>query len=256
MLFEGAKAEQIKSDYDRDGYVRLSGFLSPDELHQLLTNLDRYVENVVPGLPNTEVFYEDKAHSNTLKQLIRMCEHDPFFRGMMDDSDFTRLAELLLGRNTASRNMQFFNKPPKIGLPTPPHQDGYYWMINPCEGLTMWLALEEVDEENGCVRYATGSHLKGMRAHNRTNTLGFSQGITDFPSTDDKANEVVMTARPGDLLVHDAKTVHWADANTSDARTRKAMGLVYFSDRAVADKEAQAAYQKKLTEDMEKAGKI
>ncbi len=256
MLFESTKAEQIKSDYDRDGYVRLPGFLSPDELNKLLTNLNRYIEDVVPGLPNTEVFYEDKTHSNTLKQLIRMCEHDPFFRGMMDDSDFTRLAELLLDRDTSSRNMQFFNKPPKIGLPTPPHQDGYYWMINPCEGLTMWLALEEVDEENGCVRYATGSHLGGMRTHSRTNTLGFSQGITDFPSTDDKANEVVMTARPGDLLVHDAKTVHWADGNTSDARTRKAMGLVYFSDRAVADTEAQAAYQKKLTEDMEKAGKI
>ena len=52
MLFEGTKAEQIKNDYDRDGYVRLPGFLSPDKLKELLTNLDRYVENVVPGLPN------------------------------------------------------------------------------------------------------------------------------------------------------------------------------------------------------------
>jgi phytanoyl-CoA hydroxylase len=256
MLFEGNQAARIKADYDRDGYVRLPGFLKPDELKILVANLDRYVEEVVPGLANTEVFYEDKAQSNSLKQLIRMCEHDAFFRDMMDNSDFTRLAELLLGRKTSSRNMQFFNKPPKIGLPTPPHQDGWYWRIEPCEGLTMWLALEEVDEENGCVRYATGSHLKGMRTHSRTNTLGFSQGITDFPGAVDKANEVVMTAQPGDLLVHDAKTVHWADGNTSEARTRKAMGLVYFSDRAVADTVAQAAYQKKLTEDMEKAGKI
>ena len=38
MLFEGTKAEQIKNDYDRDGYVRLPGFLNPDELKELLTN--------------------------------------------------------------------------------------------------------------------------------------------------------------------------------------------------------------------------
>lgn len=256
MLFEGKQAARIKADYDRDGYVRLPGFLSPDELKDLLTNLDRYVKEVVPGLENTEVFYEDKSESNTLKQLIRISEHDDWFRRMMDDSDFTRLAEVLLGRKTSSRNMQFFNKPPKIGLATPPHQDGWYWRIEPCEGLTMWLALEEVDEGNGCVRYATGSHQNGFRPHGRTETLGFSQGITDFPTPEDLANEVVMNARPGDLLVHDAKTVHWADANTSENRSRQAMGLVFFSDRAQVDQAAQDAYQQKLKEDLEEAGKI
>ena len=56
--------------------------------------------------------------------------------------------------------------------------------------------------------------------------------------------------------MHEAKTVHWADANTSETRDRKAMGLVYLSDRAREDKEAQAAYQQKLKEDLEVAGKI
>ena len=65
-----------------------------------------------------------------------------------------------------------------------------------------------------------------------------------------------MRAQPGDLRVHEAKTVHWADANTSETRDRKAMGLVYLSDRAREDKEAQAAYQQKLKEDLEVAGKI
>ncbi|MEZ5276520.1 MAG: phytanoyl-CoA dioxygenase family protein [Opitutaceae bacterium] len=256
MLIPNNAAAQIKKDYDRDGYIHLPGFLNADEVRELLANLDRFVREVVPGLPKTDVFYEDKSQSTTLKQLIRINQHDGWFGRMMDDSDFTRLAELLLGRKTASRNMQYFNKPPRIGLATPPHQDGYYWMIDPCEGLTMWLALEEVDEENGCVRYARGSHLRGMRPHSRTQTLGFSQGISDFPNADDRASEVVTRARPGDLLVHDARTVHWADANTSASRTRKAMGLVYFSDRAKVDAEASAAYQKKLAEELEKAGKI
>jgi ectoine hydroxylase-related dioxygenase (phytanoyl-CoA dioxygenase family) len=49
--------------------------------------------------------------------------------------------------------MQYFNKPPSVGQPTPPHQDGYYFMLDPCEAVTMWFALDEVDEENGRMRY-------------------------------------------------------------------------------------------------------
>jgi phytanoyl-CoA hydroxylase len=194
MIFEETEAAQIKSDYDRDGYVRLPGFLDPTSLNDLLKNLDRYIAEVVPSLPNSDVYYEAKDRSNAIRQLIRMSKHDDYFARLMHDSEFTRLAELLLGRNTASRNMQFFNKPAKIGAATPPHQDGHYWMIDPCEGLTMWLALEPVDEENGCVRYTTGSHRKGFRPHGRTDTLEFSQGITDFPNEDDRTNEVVMRA--------------------------------------------------------------
>jgi phytanoyl-CoA hydroxylase len=35
-------------------------------------------------------------------------------------------------------------------------------MLDPCEALTMWLVLEKVDEENGCVRYVRGSHKHGI----------------------------------------------------------------------------------------------
>ena len=44
-------------------------------------------------------------------------------------------------------NLQYFNKSPGANKPTPPHQDGYYFMITPCEAVTMWLALDEVDDE-------------------------------------------------------------------------------------------------------------
>lgn len=49
-------------------------------------------------------------------------------------------------------------KPPRIGKGTPPHQDGYYFMLEPNEAVTMWMALEDVNEENGCVRYVKESH--------------------------------------------------------------------------------------------------
>lgn len=256
MKFTPKQAQQLNEDFNRHGFVAVRGFLDADALEELLQNLQRYIQEKVPQLPRADVFYEEKGDQNTLKQLIRMSRHDSYFRALIDEGDFRELAEILLGRPAVSQNMQYFNKPAKIGAPTPPHQDGYYWMITPCEGCTMWLALETVDEANGCVRYARGSHKAGMRRHGRTQTLGFSQGIVDFPSEADRAHEVVMRAQPGDLLVHHAQTIHWADGNTSEDRSRKAMGLIYYSDRAKEDGEAREAYKKELEASLEKTGKI
>lgn len=154
------------------------------------------------------------------------------------------------------RNMQYFNKPPGIGQPTPPHQDGYYFMLEPCEAVTMWFALDDVDEENGCVRYVRGSHRRGMREHARTQTLGFSQGIVDYPTDTDRECEITFPAKPGDLLVHDAMTIHRADGNRSATRSRRALGFIYYSERAREDADAHAAYQRNLAEDMKAVGKI
>ena len=129
-------------------------------------------------------------------------------------------------------------------------------MLEPCEAVTMWLALEEVDNENGCVHYARGSHLGGMLAHGRTTTLGFSQGLAEPEQFVDSAEDVAMHAQPGDLLAHHALTVHWASGNNSLTRSRQALGLVYFSANAKEDVAAREAYRVKLAEDMAKAGKI
>lgn len=125
----------------------------------------RFIDKVVPTMPPERVFYEDKGDRSTLKQLQQLGTHDPWFREQFEAGPFRRLAEQLLGGPVVPKNLQYFNKPPGVGKPTPPHQDGYYFKIEPCEALTMWLALEPVDEETGCVRYLPGSHRAGMRPH-------------------------------------------------------------------------------------------
>jgi len=69
--------------------------------------------------------------------------------------------------------MEMFGKAPLVGDVTQPHQDGNYWMLIPNEGLTIWLALDVVEEENGCLRYIPGSQRKPMRKHAVGDTFGF-----------------------------------------------------------------------------------
>ncbi len=237
--------QDLKQRFDDDGYVALPGFLAPEEIAELHCELDRYVAEIAPRLPASEVFYEVKGRAETLKQLQRMFAYDEWFHRLFFSDRFVGLAEFLLGGAVVGKNLQWFNKPPGVGQPTPPHQDGFYFMLEPNEAVTMWLALDVVDETNGCVRYVPGSHRHGLRAHARTDTLGFSQGIPDYGAAD-RQRETAMIAQPGDLLVHHALTIHRADGNTSD-RPRRALGFIYYASAAREDAARQAAYQQSLT---------
>ena len=243
--------------FGADGFVQLSGFFSPSEVAAVLANVARYIREVVPAAPATDVFYEDKARPETLKQLIRLHEHDAYFRRLLEEGPLRDTAARLLGEAVRPVNQQVFIKPPGgDSRPTPPHQDGYYFHLEPCIATTLWLALDDVDAENGCMRYVRGSHRRGVRPHRRTTTLGFSQGVSDFGAPEDLANEVACTARAGDLIAHHAMTIHRADANRAPDRPRRALGLIYYGVSARESREEHDAYQRKLAAEMKQAGRI
>jgi len=251
-----SESKQVLTSFEQSGYVALRNFLNADEVFQAQQTIKNFIQNNVSALPREQVFYEIMDQPDTLKQIQKLFSHHSYFHSLMFGSKFEALAELLLNGPVVGKNMQYFNKPPQIGKATPPHQDGYYFMLKPCEAVTMWLALEDVDEENGCVRYVHGSHLRGMRTHGRTQTLGFSQGVIDYGTAEDLANEVAFPALAGDLLVHNAMTIHRADGNRSQNRTRQALGFIYYSERAQVDEQAHAAYQRHLADEMKQTGKL
>ncbi len=245
-----------RSVFDRDGFVAIPGFLDVDELAELHRELDRFMRDVLPMLPREQVYYEDRDDLTTLKQVQHLAEHDAYFQQLAYEGAPRRLAEQLLDEDVVPRNMQYFNKPPGVGQPTPPHQDGHYFMLKPCRALTMWLAIDDVDEINGCIRYVRGSHRQPMRTHGRTPTLGFSQGITDYGEPNDLEHEVAIDAQPGDLLAHHAMTIHRADGNRSTDRHRRALGFIYYAVSAKEDTAQHAAYQRQLARDLETSQKI
>lgn len=246
--------DQLRN-FHKDGYVALRSFLSHDEVLDLNSHVQRFISDCTPTMPREHVFYENLSDPQSLKQLQRMFEYDDYFHQLMFGSRFEALAAELLQHDVRGVNMQYFNKPPGIGQPTPAHQDGYYFMLEPNEAVTMWLALEDVDEETGCVRYIPGSHQRGMRAHGQTNTLGFSQGIQDFGTPDDQARELAFPAKPGDLLVHHALTIHRADGNRSATRTRRALGFIYYST-AAKESETKQQRQQDLEDRLRREGKV
>ena len=229
-----------KQQYDELGFVVLRNFLKEAALEELRSNLDRYIRDVVPTLADSAAFYQDRSRPETLKQMQHMSV-DPFFRDYPKNPHWTELAEALIGESATSDQPEWFNKPPGTRHITPPHQDNYYFCLAPANVLTIWLALDPVDTENGCLRYVEGSHTRGFRPHARSQVLGFSQGITDF-SADDFNREVPILLQPGDAVAHHGMTIHRADANISATRHRRSFALVFRGVSAKRDETAYARY--------------
>lgn len=242
--------QKIKEDFHKNGFVVLPGFMSSKEMDILTEKLDQFIKEIVPTMPAEHAFFEDKNNPDTLKQLFYLHSYERYFEKLLQESKFEQLAKLVLEDEVIPKNLEFFNKPPKIGKPTPPHQDNYYFMLNPPAAVTMWLALEDVDFENGCVRYVKGSHLQGMRPHGKSQIFGFSQTIVDFGTEDDIANEVAVPAKKGDLLIHHSMTIHRAEGNTSETRSRKAFGFLYWGESAKEDMETKEAYRAQIAEEI------
>lgn len=229
-----------KPAFDRDGFVVIRAMLAADDLAVLRDNLDRYIREIVPGLPDGDAFYQRRDQPETLKQLQRM-GRDPFFASYGRHPRWANLAETLLGEPAIAEQPEWFNKPPGTNHVTPPHQDNYYFCLAPPRVLTIWLALDDVDAENGCLRYVAGSHERGFRPHAKSKILGFSQGISDY-SADDFSSEVGVLLRPGDAVAHHGMTIHRADANLSAVRQRRSFAMVYKGISCRRDEAAFARY--------------
>ena len=250
----GMSQDATIETFRRDGVVAMRGFLSREEVDDLMDGIDRYVREIVPDLPPDEVYFEQPGRIESLQRLNRMERYDSQFDRLRKSDRFVKLANALLGEAARPQHMLYFTKPARVGKVTPPHQDAYYWMIAPPVGITYWLSLGTADESNGCMRYVKGSHKLPLRAHADSEILGFSQMIIDYGKTDEQA-EVAFCAEPGDLLVHDGRTIHRADGNESE-RPRPALGLVYVAATSQQDRARSQAYQQNLHEKLKEEGKI
>jgi len=236
--------EKYKPAFDEQGFVVVRGFLDQQELAELQAQLARYVREVLPTLPATHAFYVERSRPETLKQMQHMTG-DAFFASYAGHPKWRALAEALLGEPAHCQGPEWFNKPPGTGHATPPHQDNYYFNMRPPQTLTIWLALDPVDAENGCLRYVTGSHRRGLRPHRGSKMVGFSQEIADYGPAD-RAGEACVSLQPGDAVAHHGETIHRADPNSSPVRHRRALAMVYFGASARRDEEAFARYQQAL----------
>ncbi|MCO5171299.1 MAG: phytanoyl-CoA dioxygenase family protein [Planctomycetes bacterium] len=118
-------------------------------------------------------------------------------------------------------------KPPGTPGEVAWHQDYGYWPLASPRGLTVWVALDDADEANGCLRYAPGSHHLGERRPADFVAGAHQPDRPDLPPLDPReapAPPEAALARAGEALAHDPLVWHTSGPNAS-TRVRRAWSI-------------------------------
>ena len=127
--------------------------------------------------------------------------------------------ESLLGPDLLVWSVELFIKEPGSAKTVSWHQDITYWgMGETDEEVTAWVALSEVSEAAGCMRFIPGSHTGGLVAHRDTfaadNLLSRGQSIDAV----DESRAAFGPLRPGEMSLHHGRCFHASGPNRSDDR--------------------------------------
>ncbi len=153
--------------------------------------------------------------------------------------------EQLIGPDIILWGSQVFCKPAQTGREVPWHQDGQYWPIRPLATCSAWIALDDVDAENGCMRFIPGSHRSGSiyahRVSDRDNIV-LNQEVD--PGHFDEGSARDDALRAGEFSLHDVFLIHGSNANRSMRRRAgfviRYMPATSLFDRGIQREQSQA----------------
>ena len=134
----------------------------------------------------------------------------------------------LLGPNVMGWGAHFFCKMPGDGKAVAWHQDASYWPLTPSKTITVWLAIDDADEENACLQFLPGSHREGHFPYRQSgegegNVL--NQTVDNVERFGDPAPAVL---RAGQASLHSDMLLHGSGPNQS-RRRRCGLTLRYCS---------------------------
>ncbi|MEM7620127.1 MAG: phytanoyl-CoA dioxygenase family protein [Pseudomonadota bacterium] len=159
------------------------------------------------------------------------------FRQLAMRGAFPEIAAALL--NSEEVNFfgdQVFIKEPGTKERTAFHQDATYFHIEGDQCCVLWIPVDPVTIENGAMMYVRKSHLDGILYQPNVfisqTPLPGSEGniLPDIEGHLEDYDIVHFDVEPGDILVHNYKTVHGTGGNLSRYQVRRAASIRYCGD--------------------------
>jgi ectoine hydroxylase-related dioxygenase (phytanoyl-CoA dioxygenase family) len=122
---------------------------------------------------------------------------------------------------------------PRDGKTVSWHQDASYWPLTPSKAVTVWLAIDDADRGNACMKYIPGSHRYGHLTYKMSETDENNVLDQTVVNAEGIGEPVYVELQAGEASIHADLLLHGSDANTSDRR-RCGLTLRYTATDVVA----------------------
>jgi len=197
--------EQIRH-FNKKGYVFPLDVFSPEEIAAHRAYFDRLLKKVMAKGHNSYSINGWQKYCGGIHDLAT----EPRILDYVED---------LLGPNIVCWGAHFFCKMMGDAKQVSWHQDASYWPLTPSKAFTVWLAIDDVDDENGAMRVIPGSHLHGQIPfeHSKAeenNVLG--QTVPDIKPYGDEP--VAFEMHAGQISLHTDLLLHGSQPNRSKRR--------------------------------------
>jgi ectoine hydroxylase-related dioxygenase (phytanoyl-CoA dioxygenase family) len=201
--------------FNEEGYTIFRNVLDEDLVKEARKHIDWLLEH------NPGIRPEQLHHT--------LMTDDPFWVRLVSDERLLDIAEAFIGPNIALFASHYIAKRPRDGQAVLWHQDGSYWPLEPMEVVTLWLAIDRSDTDNGCMRVLPGTqHTELIKEEDMeemddgSNVLGTGIRSDELPV--DTMVDIVLD--PGDVSVHHPNIIHGSEGNQSE-RWRRGLTIRY-----------------------------
>ncbi|CAD6213430.1 GSCOCG00004066001-RA-CDS [Cotesia congregata] len=246
--------KDIQLQLEKDGYVVLEDFFSPEEVEEMkacgedfTNNLppenQRKVFNTIELQQNKDEYFMDSAHkisyffeSESLEDNGKLKVHPrvslnkvghalhwlhPTFKRVTFDERIKETAFQLNFQEPAVCQSMYIYKNPGLGSEVIAHQDASYLHVEPMKLVGFWIALDDATLENGCLWVAPGSHKSGVHRRYIRNK-DYPESSKDILIYDrgtpcyPASNFRAVPVRRGSCILLHGLVVHFSKANKSD----------------------------------------
>ncbi|HCL31958.1 MAG TPA: hypothetical protein DIC52_26475 [Candidatus Latescibacteria bacterium] len=218
--------------FHTEGYLILDPCLDDAQVGSLKGRIRQIADGDI-DVPGNILEFEPGASGRCMENLRKInqpSEHDEFF---VDHARKPQLLDAivdLMGEDVKLFGDQLFMKPPG-GIEKTYHQDCPYFSIEPMAMITAWVAIDDVDEENGCMYVVPGSHKNGAIDHSEPWIVGERRDMRIPDAAIDWQRERPITLRAGGCSLHHGLLQHRSGANHSD-RFRRGLATHYMTSQS------------------------
>ncbi|NKB68117.1 MAG: hypothetical protein GKR89_13730 [Candidatus Latescibacteria bacterium] len=237
--------QEERRAYEEDGYFIRPTLFSAEEMDALGGHIEELVKLVetsdILTLEQQKAILKrtDKKGAATglasLNNLYRIHLFSATVRAHIRDPRRLAVATALVGPDLFCPNDLYFFKPPGTGKPIAWHQDSWYFTNSYLPdadqsientSIGTWLALDDADEENGCLWVIPGSHRLGVVDHTDVESEAYFLQKRVQVTPDMEARGIPVEVPKGALVVFNNALLHRSTTNRS-TRFRRAYIVHY-----------------------------
>lgn len=229
-LFKTTSAENQTSilAFPENGFLVLRNYLAPEKVNEVNQTITALLE-------------AKKVSFKYGNKIMFAIHHSPLLRSIGEDKKLLNfLGTLMQGEAILFQSINFM-----MGSEQHTHSDSIHMTTFPLGGLLgVWIALDDITENNGPLHYYPGSHLlpyylnsdydnEGSQCLLGKHSYAAYEEMIEKKIAANGITKQIFTAQKGDLLVWHANLFHGGEPHTDKSLTRKSMVLHYFNKNAI-----------------------